>query len=64
MQMENASIHDANDLALMIQNRNRLREAQSDKFFANLLEKYGSDDKPTNKRTKKSSVKVTKKKKT
>lgn len=59
LQIENEENAAANDLALVIQNRNKARASQSDSFFDSLIDKYA---KKTEKSTKKASPAKTAKK--
>lgn len=48
LKIENEENAAANDLALVIQNRNRARASQSDSFFDSLIDKYAKKtEKPT-----------------
>lgn len=50
LKIENEENAAANDLALVIQNRNRARANQSDSFFDSLIDKYAKKaEKPTRK---------------
>lgn len=63
MKIENEENAAANDLALVIQNRNRARADQADSFFDSLIDKYAKKvEKPSKKKA--SPSKTTKKKKT
>lgn len=60
LKIENEENAAANDLALVIQNRNKARASQSDSFFDSLIDKYAKKtEKPT--RKKASSTVTTKK---
>ena len=51
LKIENEENAAANDLALVIQNRNRARASQSDSFFDSLIDKYAKKaEKPTRKK--------------
>lgn len=64
LKIENEENAATNDLALVIQNRNRARANQSDSFFDSLIDKYAKKtEKPTKKKaTPSKSTKKTKKK--
>jgi len=51
LKIENEENAAANDLALVIQNRNKARANQSESFFDSLIEKYAKAEKSTKKRT-------------
>jgi len=51
LKIENEENATANDLALVIQNRNKARANQSESFFDSLIEKYAKAEKSTKKRT-------------
>lgn len=52
LKIENEENAAANDLALVIQNRNKARASQSDSFFDSLIEKYAKNaEKSTKKKT-------------
>lgn len=63
LKIENEENATANDLALVIQNRNRARADQSDSFFDSLIEKYAKKaEKPSRKKaTPSKTTKKTKK---
>jgi hypothetical protein len=50
LKIENEENAAANDLALVIQNRNKARANQSENFFDSLIEKYAKAEKSTKKR--------------
>lgn len=60
LKIENEENATANDLALVIQNRNRARASQSDSFFDSLIEKYAKNAEKSTKK-KASPAKTTKK---
>lgn len=52
LKIENEENAAANDLALVIQNRNKARASQSESFFDSLIDKYAKKaEKPTRKKT-------------
>ncbi|EZA48065.1 dnaJ homolog subfamily C member 9 [Ooceraea biroi] len=51
LKIENEENAAANDLALVIQNRNRARADQSESFFDSLIDKYAKAEKSTRKKT-------------
>lgn len=60
LKIENEENAAANDLALVIQNRNKARAGQSDSFFDSLIEKYATKAEKST-RKKASPAKTTKK---
>lgn len=60
MKFENEENAAANDLALVIQNRNRARASQSDSFFDSLIDKYTKKAEKSTPKKKTVSAKTTK----
>lgn len=62
LKIENEENAATNDLALVIQNRNKARADQSDSFFDSLIDKYAKKaEKPSKKKASPSPSKTTKK---
>jgi len=59
LKIENEENAAANDLALVIQNRNKARANQSESFFDSLIDKYAKAEKSTKKRTPTQATKTT-----
>lgn len=51
LKIENEENAAANDLALVIQNRNKARANQSDSFFESLIDKYAKKTEKSSKKT-------------